>query len=254
MWAPMGLGGDSGLDEASREQDDLNAALGLLLEEELANVIEEGQIGDDVLGRWPGDEADALGEHEPAALVAEERVDAPPVMAGSSGDAVPQSAAAQLVADPGRPAGPPPPAAPGMESQPARIGGLRALGMHSVHFEGGSVTYYAASAHSKARFQATCGNPSHGKCRLTRSAEAHAKEGVRQAHGRPLGMLAAWLALANIAGFESKADHEVAVAFLDFDTRMAARMDLARQPNGPELLATERPCREGESDEPEELP
>ena len=65
-----------------------------------------------------------------------------------------------------------------------------------LHVAGGKVTYY-----SRGFFTATCSNPLHGKCVLSRSAEA----GRKSSQGRPLSFLVCWLSQG--PGHLTKADH-----------------------------------------------
>ena len=112
-----------------------------------------------------------------------------------------------------------------------------------VEVEGGVLRYYSAGY-----FTATCQELTHGKCVLTRTAHP----GRRRAQGRPLGLLTAWLA----AGHEhaSKQAHWCRARWPDFEARFAARVDLANQAGGQELLARERPQEPGEAEEPDAVP
>ena len=105
------------------------------------------------------------------------------------------------------------------------------------------------------RFQATCGNPAHqgDLCRLTRTSAPSARGGQRAGpQGRPLGLLAAWLAAAPTAA--TAEDHKAAVAFLDIEERRSAREELMKLPSGRSLAELERPQRTGESPEPLGMP
>ena len=99
--------------------------------------------------------------------------------------------------------------------------------------------------------EATCGQTwKRGiRCRLTRTSV-----GIRsqdEARGRPLGLLAAWLACAV---FSDDADeHASAVLFLRFGERAEHRNALVAQPNGADIAMLERLLREGESLEPQTL-
>ena len=128
-------------------------------------------------------------------------------------------------------------------------------GYHPTRFRQGSITFYPDKADpEKGRFQAVCGHPEkHGKsCRLTRTSAPTARAGGNLAQGRPLGLLAAWLVMGEVA--EDREAHDASVAFLSADERLVAREDLLLQPNGAELAAHERPRRLEETLEPAGLP
>ncbi len=126
--------------------------------------------------------------------------------------------------------------------------------MNPVRVYDGLITFYPPSAHSKGRFQAICPfREQHGEgCQLTRAS--HGSEGGtrgRDAQGRPLGLMAAWLASAVM--FETKADHQGFAAFIGAEDRAASRAHLLNQVGGADLAANERPRREGEPEEPTDL-
>jgi len=113
---------------------------------------------------------------------------------------------------------------------------------------GGSFLEYRGGAQPK--FVAICGKheaDAHGK-RCQR--EASALEGKRKGLGRPLGMLLAWLEVADGCG--SRAVYVKRRKFA-FSTRSEARNWLAnmRSDVAVRLLEKERPARDGESAEPE---
>lgn len=152
------------------------------------------------------------------------------------------------------PSGPGPSGASAASSSPApplaAYYGRRA-GLDSVRLYGGQITYYPATMTSKARFQAICPMKDvHGTgCQLTRSA--HAAEGRskgREAQGRPLGMMAAWLSCSSMC--ETKHQHEAMIATVTLEHRREARAHLLLQPGGPAVAAQERALRPGELDEP----
>ncbi len=100
---------------------------------------------------------------------------------------------------------------------------------------------------STHRFDARCGNASHGSlCRLTRSANA-SKKGNNPGQGRPLGFLAAWLLHSDAA---SREDHASATGFITFDERKAERAKFQCH-TGRLLLQFERPQEPDEDSEPE---
>jgi len=113
--------------------------------------------------------------------------------------------------------------------------------------DGGTIRYYA----NKKMFTATCNNPAHGKCVLTRQstpAKASARTPNIRAKGRPLGMLCAWLELGTRT--DSKAEHWSPDNAPDHASRIAARSSLANGSKGRALLSKERDKLEGEHDEP----
>ena len=114
----------------------------------------------------------------------------------------------------------------------------------TVVIPGGHITYY----HTIHSFQATCNNQSHGRCALRRQATADGRGGTNQAAGRPLGYLAAWLAMG--ARCDSKDMHWDPLNQPSLTDRSHARAGLALQPAGLAILGKERPMREGETEEP----
>lgn len=141
-------------------------------------------------------------------------------------------------------------AAPAIEA-PARP---RGAGLHTTFHRGGYITFYPATSRAKSRFQATCGNPNHGNCRLTRAADGHGKGGARLGTRSPVGLLAAWLATSDEAISNTKAEHDASVAFITYEARCAARAGLLAEDNGAALADAERPRRPNEAAEPEGLP
>ena len=100
-------------------------------------------------------------------------------------------------------------------------------------------------------FTATCNNPLHGKCVLTRKSEAYrraAKSDNMAAKGRPLGFMSAWL---DMGRHKPSKDHDWDTAnYPDFHTRLVARLALSTASGGSDLLDKEREPRDGEGDEP----
>ena len=109
---------------------------------------------------------------------------------------------------------------------------------------GGRIMYY----HTKNLFTATCSQPGHGQCVLTRSAGA----GRRAAQGRPLGLLASWLAAG--ARHATKAEHWDRSQWPSHEQRSTHRDLLAENPLGLQLLQEERPQEAGEAAEPDDVP
>jgi hypothetical protein len=110
-----------------------------------------------------------------------------------------------------------------------------------VDFAGGILAYYDYNG----MFQATCGNPFHGSCVLSRKS-------TRGSHmrGRPCGFLALWLSMAPMA--ETKEEHWALLdeAAADHANRRASREILATMPEGASLLSCERDLDAGEEHEP----
>jgi hypothetical protein len=240
-------------EESDRDSSDLNEVLAALLESMVdepearrAPTPAEGELGplSGVAGEEPPHTAQPEA-HEPCL---------PPVggsMAGSSNDPMPGGIVAQPV--PVQPSSaveaPPPPPQPFEARRPY------SRGLNPTRFRQGSITFYPdKNDPEKGRFQAVCGHPElHGKsCRLTRTSAPSVRVGGNQAQGRPLGLLAAWLVVGELAA--DRAAHDASVPFLSADERLAAREELLSQPNGAELAAHERPMRLGEPLEPDGLP
>ena len=108
---------------------------------------------------------------------------------------------------------------------------------------------YTYSQH--VTFEATCGNPLHGRCR--RTATGVKENGVYRGgrSHRPLGMLLAWLAVGyDRPGREGPDGHKVFEPTRE--DRVRARRDFIAEnrPVLPLLLGGERPRGEGEDEEP----
>jgi len=135
---------------------------------------------------------------------------------------------------------------PGPEAEPAQppvLGALRgpraARPDASLDLPGGVISYYV----SKHAFAATCGNPMHGACVLTRSStkRAHMK-------GRPLSLMAAWLQQGPL--HDTKESHWRTIAELacDAEALRSARQELLLLPAAGGVLARERGLDPGEAD------
>ena len=117
----------------------------------------------------------------------------------------------------------------------------------AVAVPGGVIRYYTKTMN----FTATCNNPLHGKCVLTRKSEAYrraAKSDNMAAKGRPLGFMSAWLDMGRHK--PSKDHHWDTANYPDFHTRLVARLALSTASGGSDLLDKEREPRDGEGDEP----
>lgn len=123
-----------------------------------------------------------------------------------------------------------------------------------VVLEHGVVQYYT----SNGNFQATCWAHSNERCTLTRKGDVAGKHnrGTRSI-GRPLGFMVAWLSCG--VGCDHKAEHRSSEHLQRLGGpderafRLQCRQALADLPNGPALLAKERPAVEGEGDEPDSV-
>ncbi|CAK0835537.1 unnamed protein product [Prorocentrum cordatum] len=79
----------------------------------------------------------------------------------------------------------------------------------------------------------------HGRCQITRTA----RPGRRAAQGRPLGLIAAWLAQRRCPAFPAKA-LRLRACQPAFAERAAARQPLEQLPDAEALLREERPLRD----------
>jgi hypothetical protein len=131
-------------------------------------------------------------------------------------DLEPEPAAASSVAEP------PPP--------PRPIGARRARASAEVALEGGVMNFYLHDG----RFTATCENPFHGQCVLTRhiGTRSHCK-------GRPVGLMAAWLSAGPMC--ESKKEHWDLLQDLSDDRawRSSARDRVLAAPGGRQMAQFE---------------
>jgi hypothetical protein len=149
---------------------------------------------------------------------------------------------------------PPPPAPPPPVAEPRAFHG-RVAALTSVRFGANncSISFYA----SDNRFEAVCRNVNHlpmGKCRLTRTLPLH-DDGV-SAKGRMLGLMMAWLILGDCDDVGNKADHTnpFLIIGIGYEDRVHARDFLKTLAGAEDLLACERPLRDGESEEPVDQP
>ena len=131
---------------------------------------------------------------------------------------------------------PVPPPMPEADVVPARQ--LRARAERRLEVLGGVLTFY-----NRGLFTATCSNPAHGKCVLSRTSEP----GGRAAQGRPLGLMSAWLFIGQ--DLPSKRSHWDQEAWPNYETRAYHREQLEAIEGGLEMLACERPQEAGEGAE-----
>lgn len=117
-----------------------------------------------------------------------------------------------------------------------------------IHVELGSfgcITFYA----KHGRFQATCSQPGHGKCIITRYLGKDSVERPKPGRGRPCGLMAAWLHDTRFTCASAHKSPWVQTGYTHAQ-RQAAREDLKSQPHGDILVAMERPNEYGEPEEP----
>ena len=112
-----------------------------------------------------------------------------------------------------------------------------------VQVLGGKVTLY-----KQGLFTATCDNPAHGRCVMSRTASA----GRKKQQGRPIGFLVSWLAVGQ--GLTSKAAHWDKANWPSREARCQARDEVSDLPGGQELLDGERAQEPGEEGEPDDIP
>ena len=112
----------------------------------------------------------------------------------------------------------------------------------------GKISFYDKNT----QFEAICN--AHG-CKLKRTAKASEVHG-REGQGRPVGLAAAWLALASAPAIQTKADHccPFFVMGITREQRRAGRDRVKAQPGSEDLLRFERSKTEEEDSEPDELP
>lgn len=190
------------------------------------------------------DEADgAFFEQPPAGL----REDGPPAVG-----AEPPARAAEE--GPGPEAPPVDDGAPAERGQEAGANRIRPDGRKggsevTVVVPGGFVAFYA----NKQQFQATCDNPSHGSCKLTRTCRgSSAAPSAVPKGGRPVAFLAAWL--ANGEHVDSKAQHwDRALMNSSLEQRTRLRNMFKEVASGRQLLSYERPVAPNEPEEPVDL-
>ena len=141
---------------------------------------------------------------------------------------------------------PAPPAPHAAPRAPRRPRGGHARGVADVVFEmpQGRISFYDRYK----RFEATCYK--HELCRLTRQANENPNHA---AQGRPLGLLWAWLNMSEDLNDVSEHINVWVLMLLDYERRLAARLELRTFPNAEALFDAERPAREGE-DEPHTRP
>ena len=110
----------------------------------------------------------------------------------------------------------------------------------------GAIRYYDKDK----RMEATCAVHASERCRLTRGTRV----GVDPDYGRPIGFMMLWLQRSHLPHVAMKAEHTnpffYALLCSAIEDRRAAREALKALPNGPELMAFERPRRDDEPDEP----
>jgi hypothetical protein len=149
----------------------------------------------------------------------------------------------------------PPPLPPPSEppTSAASATGARPFGVgkaaHVVFVPGGKLSFYLG----KEIVEAVCRCPTHGKCVLTRKTTGSSALG-REGQGRPLGLLAAWLAKGS--SFATKTEHFDLGNRPSRAERMDARAALRAMgtPDALGVLDSERVKRLGEESEAEDVP
>ena len=202
--------------------------------EDLASLLR--LLGEDEGGRAGEDDVAEAGEGEPApAPIAPVAMDVPDDIGAAGSGALPPLPP---------PAAAPPPLQPPAGAPPdigAKGQAARTKALVSIELDFGSIAFYKGG-----RFQATCGNPLHGKCVLTRhnTLKSHMR-------GRPLGFMVAWMALGHICDTKEEHWNELDNIADDMPNRIAAREVLKGHRQAQDLLDKERfPLLAGEGEEP----
>ena len=126
------------------------------------------------------------------------------------------------------------------------MGGRRVLAL-----EGGAIPHYP----SNGNFEAACAHHRDERCTLTRAGNASSGSSPSRASaGRPLGLLAAWLAIGMLC--EDKAAHKAPLNMKQlsgpegFDSRKEDREALAASVDSAFFFEQERPPAAGQGSEP----
>ena len=219
-------------------EEDCNAAGGLQPEDEAMDIILEEAFGALVAANEENGDADAAVDSDTNTAEAEAKAKAPaPVPEPDDSDDSSDSSSSS---------------SSDSSSDSGNDTCLRGSADVALKVPGGVIRYYA----NKNAFTATCSNPNHERCVLTRTALPAANVLSTNpnvcAKGRPLGYMMSWLAMSESTA--DKAAHWSPARSPDFATRAAARARLADLPRGASLLAHERDLRAGEGPEPIGLP
>ena len=126
-----------------------------------------------------------------------------------------------------------------------RLAGSRIRAELALEVPGGVLRYYETTK----LFTATCANPAHGRCVLSRTSEA----GRRKAQGRPLGLLMSWLARGEDAGTKEEHWSKDLCLSPSATTRAEHREVLEGLIGSQDFLERERAQEAGESKEPDGL-
>lgn len=95
----------------------------------------------------------------------------------------------------------------------------------------------------------------HGKCRLSRKTKEAARSIGRAGQGRPLGLFGAWLSMSHRADMATSFDHvHIGPTVLSLEDRIDGRNRVAGEVGAQRLFLVERPRRDGEPEEPTEIP
>ena len=156
------------------------------------------------------------------------------------------AASSGLARDVCPPAPPPPAPEPAARGVVEPVRGVQGKALAVCHMAGGKVSFYA-----KGSFEAVCAQEGHGRCRLTRQGHI-ARGATATTTGRPLGLIAAWLAFGVHCGDRSEHADELAMSF-PHEVRLSARRDLLLAPGGADLASFEKEFdAQGPDAEPEE--
>ena len=136
-----------------------------------------------------------------------------------------------------------------LNGAPAGPGGPASI---SVRVPGGIIRFFFADS----RFEAVCSNGNHltaagSECRLTRTAHASDTE---PACGRPLGLLVAWLSQAFDKATRDEHRCPFNICSISLRDRQDGRRVLEGSPAGLRMLEQERERRDGEPEEPADVP
>eukprot|EP00971_Amphidinium_carterae_P191685 3803512-Amphidinium_carterae.3 len=129
--------------------------------------------------------------------------------------------------------------------QPIR--GLVGMADCYVALPNGRLSFYA----NKQLFEARCTVKGHRQCVLSRTAQS--KKARSSGSGRPLGLLMSFLSFGSSCS--NKEEHWCKETWATWNKahRREQRRLLLQVPNGPEMMAYERPQRVGEESEPDDI-
>ena len=116
---------------------------------------------------------------------------------------------------------------------------------------GGKISYYKKNC----RFEAVCSQHPKERCRLTRTSKGPTRANL-EGQGRPVGLLAAWLAAGVHAEVNSAEVHRggLLVCLITRAQRIEGRAAVGADPNLAALMSFERPQGADPDPEPERVP